>query len=162
MIGIEADFILGSVGFKDLRSTYDCKQLIATAAQINPQRLANIAENFQNFRGWASYEANLIISRVYGLDYIIDVNATSERLGFYFTTNPNLVAGELEKFQTYDALWKSLGVTKVIILLFICPIDQGLVFYDKEKSQNNMFGVIMNAIKSDSDIISTTIHLETE
>jgi hypothetical protein len=160
MLGNEAEFLLGSLGLEDLTSKYDYKQLVATASQINPQRLESVAGTFKNFRGWASYGASLIIDRVYGLDYIADIKSTTERIGFCFITNPNQVVGEVENAQTYSLLWKSLGVTKVAILLVVYPDAEGFVLYDKDKSQDNMLGVIMDVVKSNLDVISAEVHLE--
>jgi len=162
MLGNEAEFLLRSLGFEDLRAKFDSKQLVATATQINPQRLESVAGTFKKFRGWASYGATAIIDRVYGLDYAIDIDTTAERIGFCFTTNPDLVAGEVEQAQTYSSLWKSLGVTKVVVLLSIYPVEEGLTFYDKDRSQNNMFTVIMNVVESSLEVTSAEIHIEFE
>ena len=154
------DFLLRYSGFEDLRSKYDYKQLIATATQINPQWLEHVAGTFQKFRGWKSYNPGRIIDLVYGLDYIIDVDTTAERIGFCFTTNPDLVEGEIEKAQNYSSLWKSLGVTKVMIVLCVYPVEKGFAFYDRDKSQDNMYGVIMDAVESNLEIISAEVQIE--
>ena len=160
MLGNEAEFLLRSLGFEDLRATFDSKQLVATATQINPQRLESVAGTFKKFRGWSSYQSVLIIRRVYGLDYLIDIGAN--RIGFCFTTNPDLVATEVKQAQTYSSLWKSLGVTKVMVLFFVYPVGEGLTFYDKDRCQDNMLGVILNALEDSLEVTSAEVRIEFE
>ena len=47
MLGNEAEFLLRSLGFEDLRATFDSKQLVPTATQIDPQRLEKRCRNLQ-------------------------------------------------------------------------------------------------------------------
>ena len=79
MLGNEAEFLLRSLGFEDLRATFDSKQLVPTATQINPQRLESVAGTLNKFRGWAFYQSSLIIERVYGLDYLSDIGAKDRK-----------------------------------------------------------------------------------
>jgi hypothetical protein len=156
----EAYFLLKSLGWNDLRPTYDSKQLVATAQQVDPAWLENVAATFKKFRGWEWCTSNIIIDRVYGLDYIIDIGGTSERLGLCLATDPALIEGKIEKAHTLSPLWQSIGVTKVVVLLTVYPVKEGATFYDDDKSKNNMLGVILNAVESDREVISAEVHLE--
>ena len=156
----EAYFLLKSEGWNDLRPTYDSKQLVATAQQVNPVWLNHAASTFKKFRGWEWCTSNIIIDRVYGLDYIIDVGGTSERLGLCLLTDPALVESKTEKAHTLSPLWKSIGVTKVVVLLTVYPVKEGATFYDDDESKNNMFNVILNAVGNKHEVILSEIHLE--
>jgi hypothetical protein len=160
----DLEFLLSSLGFEDLRSIYDSKQLLATANQIHPEWIDSVAGKIDNFRGWTSVGSNFTIGRIYGLDYIIQVQPSDDRIGFRFATNPNGVRDSIEKAQTLSSLWKSLGVSKVIVLLAIYPVreEKGLVFYDKDRAQDKLLGLILDAIDGTSEISSAEIHLQIE
>lgn len=164
MLKNDAEFLLGSLGFEDLRSIYDSKQLLATANQIHPEQVDSVARKIDNFRGWASVGSNFTISRIYGLDYIIQVQPSNDRIGFKFATNPNDVREQIEKAQTFSSLWKSLGVSKVVVLLAIYParFERDLVFYDKDLSQDALLSLIWDALDSDREVSSVEIHLQIE
>ena len=164
MLKNDLEFLLGSLGFEDLRSIYDSKQLLGTAAQIHPERVDSVAASIKNFRGWASVGSNFTIDRIYGLDYIIQVRPSDTRIGFGFATNPNEVRERIEKASTFSSLWKSLGVSQVIVLLAIYPDEdgRGLVFYDKDRAQDELLSLIWDAIDSDREISSVEIQLQVE
>jgi hypothetical protein len=159
----DLEFLLSSLGFEDLRSIYDSKQLLATANQIHPEWVDSVAGKIDNFQGWASVGSNFTIGRIYGLDYIIQVQPTDDRIGFKFATNPNAVRDSIEKAQTLYSLWKSLGVSKVIVLLAIYPVrGESLVFYDKDRAQDKLLSLILDAIDGTSEVSSAEIHLQIE
>jgi hypothetical protein len=158
------EYLLTSLGLKDLRSEYGNKQLLATANQIRHGRVDNVASKVKNFRGWDTVGAEFIIDRVYGLDYIAEIKPSNQRIAFDFTTDPSKVAEKIAKAKEFAPLWKSLGVEKVVILLTVYPdgTDQGLAFYDKDEAQDDILGVVYNAIEGTEEVSSATIHCEYE
>jgi hypothetical protein len=157
----ELQFLLGSIGFDDLRPTYDSSQLITTAKKLAPEWVDELAAKQKSFRGWEFVSANFIIDRVYGLDYIIEVETSNQRIGFDFATNPSEFDAKVAKAHNYQALWKSLGVCKVIVLLEIHPSSegQGLIFYDKEDGQDKMIAAIYTATDSSDEVFPVEFHL---
>ena len=61
----ELEFILRSIGFDDLRPTYDSSQLIVTAKKLAPDWVDELAAKQKRFRGWEFVTANFIIHRLY-------------------------------------------------------------------------------------------------
>jgi hypothetical protein len=158
------EYILAALDFSDRRSEYIKQQLLATANQIRPGRVDNVASKIENFRGWDTVGAKFIIDRVYGLDYIIEVKPSNERVAFDFTTNLEKVQEKLEKAQEFAPLWKSLGVSKVVVLLTKYPqgTDQGLAFYDKSRAEEDMLNLIFEAIEDDAEVSLRQIEIHHE
>ncbi len=158
------EFLLNSIGLKDISPAFDSQHLIATAKQIRPGRIENVETKLKNFRGWNRVESKFIVDRVYGLDYIVEVKPSTERIAFDFTTNADKISEKIEKAKTFAPLWKSLGISKVIILLSVYPQgeDQGLAFYDKDRAQDDLLSIIFNAVESEEEVCSSTIQIQHE
>jgi hypothetical protein len=161
---MEVQFILNSLGYDDLRSTFNSKQLIEQARQVNPDLVDLAARKIEHFRSWEYYGSQFVIGRVYGLDYIIEVDPEKLKIGFKFVTSKDEVDLKVEKASDLMPLWKCLGVSKVIILLIVYPDiqGQGLVFYDKDNAQDELLGVIFTAIEDDQEIFNAKLQLQLE
>jgi hypothetical protein len=118
---MEIEFILRSLGYDDLRSTFSSSQLIEQARQINSDLIDLAAKKIEHFRGWEYFGSQFVISRVYGLDYIIEVDAANLKIGFEFVQSRDEVIQEVNRASILAPLWRALGVSKVIILLVIYP-----------------------------------------
>jgi hypothetical protein len=84
-------FFLSDLGFADLRPQFDKKSLLATVEIFRKGRLTNVANRIPGFKTWDRYKSNYIIDRVYGIDYIIEVDPTGERVAFDFTLDAEKV-----------------------------------------------------------------------
>jgi hypothetical protein len=155
------EYLFTSLGLKDLRSEYVKKQLIATANQIRNGRVDNVASKIKHFHGWDAVGSEFIIDRVYGLDYIAEVKPSNQRIAFDFTTDPTKLAEKISKAKEFSPLWKSLGVEKVVVLLTVYPEseDQGLAFYNKDEAQDDILGVVYDAIENAEEVSSATIYI---
>lgn len=155
------EYLFTSLGLKDLRSEYGNKQLLATANQIRHGRVDNVASKIKSFHGWDAVGAEFIIDRVYGLDYIAEVKPSNQRIAFDFTTDPNKMAEKISKAREFAPLWKSLGVEKVVVLLTVYPdgTDQGLAFYNKNEAQDDILGLVYNAIEDTEEVSSATLYI---
>jgi hypothetical protein len=153
------EFILDSLGLKDLRSEYGIKQLLATADLIRPGRVKNVASKIRNFKSWNDVSAAFLIDRVYGLDYVTEIKGSDQRIAFDFTADPDKIQEKIEKAIEFAPLWKSMGVDKVIILLATYPQgeDQGLAFLDKNEAQEDLLGIVYDAIESDIEVSISTL-----
>ena len=157
--------LFSSQGFKDLRGEYVAKALLATADAVRPGRVGNCAEQIQKKDKtflWESAPAEMIIDRVYGLYYIIEVAPTNERIGFDFATDPESLAEKVSKAKEFAPLWKTLGVTKVVVLLSVYPDgdDQGLVFYDEDEAKEDIFSIILDVIEGEQEVSSKVVQIK--
>jgi hypothetical protein len=156
------EYLLGSLGLRDLRSEYISKQLLATANQIRPGRVENVASKIRNFHGWDMVGSDFIIDRVYGLDYVTEVKPSNQRIAFDFTTDPNKVDEKITKAKEFAPLWKSMGIEKVIVLLAIYPTgeEQGLLFINKGEAQEDVLGVIYDALENAEEVCVGKIQIK--
>jgi hypothetical protein len=161
---MEVQFILHSLGYDDLRSIFDRQQLMEQARQINPELVELTANNIKHFRSWEHFGSQFIINRVYGLEYIIEVDPEKLKIGFEFVTSRDEVIQKVERASTLAPFWKTLGVAKVIILLVTYPDRQGegLIFYDKDNAQDELLGIIFTAIEDNLEILSAELRLQIE
>lgn len=156
-------FLLKSLGFKDFSSEYNNHDLIAIVTQINPQRLENIAKSFEKFRvfksfkEWDSFGSSFIVDRIFGLDYIVEIDR-GKRIGFCFVSNPDRVEEEVENVKTLSPLWKSLNISKVIILSIVSC--QEFTFFDKDKSQDKLLSIIIDAMNNNLEVLLSEIYLQ--
>ena len=157
---IMSSFLI-ELAFPDIRSTFDHKMLLSIVRELHPNRLEDIASKIPNFRGWQWTNVNKIISYVYGLDYIIQVGPTGERVGINFTIDSESVQEKLEKAKAFASLWRTLGVSKVIVLLATYPNgeNQGLAFYKLEDARNEIENIIFNAIEGAEEVTIATINI---
>jgi hypothetical protein len=156
------EYILKSLGLTDLRSSYEWKQLIATADRIRPGRADNVASKTRNFRNWHELGSEFIIDRVYGIDYITEMKGSNQRVAFDFTTNPEEVKSKIDKMKEFTPLWKSMGIDKVVVLLTVYPEgeDTGLLFIEKDSAQEDILGIYYNTIETDEEVTFAEIHIK--
>lgn len=157
--------LFSSQGFKDLRTEYVPKALLATAEAVRQGRVGNCATQIQKKDksfSWQSAPAEKIIDLVYGIDYIIEVAPTNERIGFDFATDPESLAKKVSKAKEFAPLWKTLGVTKVVVLLAVYPDgdDQGLVFYDEDEAKEDIFSLILDVIEGEEEVSSKVVQIK--
>lgn len=152
---------LVNLAFPDIRSTFDRRMLLSIVREFNPGRLKNVESKIPNFRGWDKTNVNKIVDYVYGLDYVLQVDPTGERVGIDFTTNPENIQEKLSKAETFAPLWRSLGISKVVVLLATYPNgdDQGLAFYKLEEAQDAIENIIFNAIEGDEEVTTATVNV---
>jgi hypothetical protein len=161
---MKMEFILHALGYDDLRSLFSSKQLIEQAQRINPDLVNLVARKIKHFKTWECFGSQFIIDRVYDLDYIIEVNPSNLKIGFEFVTSKDEVTKKVEKASILMTLWKSLDVSKVIILLVIYPDTQGqgLIFYDKDNAQDELLDIIFTVIEDNRKIFSAELQLQIE
>lgn len=164
MFASDLEFLLSSLGYKDLRATYEPRHLLENATQIDPEQLETATQRNGKPINWARTNSNRFISVVYGLDYIIEIEPLNQRVGLNLLTSPDRVQIEISQAVNLTPLWKSIGISQVIVLLAVYPDIQrkGLVFYDKRKSQDELYGRIMDAIDSNQDVSSAEVHIQVE
>ncbi len=164
MFASDLEFLLSSLGYKDLRATYEPRHLLENATQIDPEQLEAATQRNGKSINWARTNSNRVIGVVYGLDYIIEIEPLNQRVGLNLLTSPDRVQIQVNQAANLTPLWKSIGVSQVIILLAVYPDIQGkgLVFYDKHKSQDALYGRIMDVIDSDRDVSSAEVHIQVE
>lgn len=152
---------LMELAFPDIRSTFDHKMLLSIVRELHPNRLEDVASKIPNFRGWQWTNVNKIINYVYGLDYIIQIDPTGERVGINFAINSESIQEKLEKAKIFTPLWRTLGVSKVIVLLATYPNgeEQGLAFYKLEDARNEIENIIFNAIEGAEEVTTATINV---
>jgi hypothetical protein len=157
---IMSAFLLNLV-FPDIRANFDKQVLLGIVKEFRPNRLENVASKIPNFRGWPSTNVKKIIDYVYGLDYIIQVDPTGERVGIDFTLNAESIEEKVEKAKSFAPLWRALGVSKVVVLLTTYPDgnDQGLAFYKLEEAQDAIENIIYNAIEGTEEVTTATVNV---
>jgi hypothetical protein len=164
MFATDLGFLLRSLGYEDLRATYERKHLLENAAQLNPEQLEAATQRNGKPRNWERTTSNRVISLVYGLDYIIEIGASNQRIGLNLLTSPDDVQNKISQSENLASLWKSIGIDREIVLLAVYPDiqGQGLVFYHKHKSQDELYGRIMDAVDSNQDVSSAEVHIQVE
>ena len=146
------DYLMGSTGFADLRSQYRVEDLLESANKVSSGRVTNVASKIKNFRGWNAVSPSFVIDRVFGLDYIALVG--KEKIGFDFTVNPESIVEKQSKAKSLAPLWKSLGISKVVVLLTVYPDseDQGLAFLNKRAAEEELLSVIYDASETTEEV----------
>jgi hypothetical protein len=154
------EFLMTSVGFKDLRPQYKVPALLENADKVRNGRVTNVASKIKKFRGWDLVSPGFVIDRVYGIDYIAQVG--DEKIGFDFTVNPESVEEKKSKANGLAPLWKSLGISKVVVLLTIYPDseDQGLAFLDKAAAEEEILSAIYDASESTEEVSTAKVIFE--
>lgn len=150
------EFLMKKAGFEDLSSTeYTVDRLLAVVASVRPGRLKSVETKIKRFLGWKAYKPKYILDKVYGLDYILSVPPTGQKVAFDFTTDGENVEAKVSKLQEFKPLWAALGIKKVVVLTTTYPEgeDQGILFYDAEDGVEEMYGIIYDALESDSDVV---------
>lgn len=162
MFGEDLNFLLGSLGYQDLRATYEKRHLLENATQVNPEQLGAVTKRNGKSRNWERTTSNRVISVVYGLDYIIELEPLHQRIGLNLLTSPDEVHSKVIQANNLTTLWKSIGISQVIVLLAIYPDieSQNLIFYDKDKSNDELYGRLMDAIDSNQDVSSAEVHIQ--
>jgi hypothetical protein len=162
MFGEDLNFLLGSLGYQDLRATYEKRHLLENATQVNPEQLEAVTKRNGKSRNWERTTSNRVISIVYGLDYIIELEPSHQRIGLNLLTSPDEVHSKVIQANNLTTLWKSIGISQVIVLLAIYPDieSQNLIFYDKDKSNDELYGRLMDAIDSNQDVSSAEVHIQ--
>lgn len=112
--------LLTALGYPDLRSSYKRGDLLSAA---DPVWLTKVAANIQQRStrdsfDWQRVPSQSIIDWVYGIDAIIDPNEDGVRYGFDVTTDPAKVLGKVNRLIERPT-WKTLGLSKVAVLLVI-------------------------------------------
>jgi hypothetical protein len=164
MFATDLEFLLRSLGYEDLRATYERKHLLENAAQVNPEQLEAATQRNGKPRNWERTTSNRAIGLVYGFDYIIEIAPSHHRIGLNLLTSPDEVQNKVSQAENLISLWKSIGISQAIVLLAVYPDieDQGLVFYDKHKSQDELYGRIMDGFDSHQDVSSAEVHIQVE
>jgi hypothetical protein len=159
MLANHTEFLLRSLGYEDLKSNFDSSHLASIARQINPTHLDRVEKSIRNFRRWEDLGSSFIIGRVYGIDYITEI--ANERIAFTLTPYPSAVDTKITAARGLIKLWKSLGVSKFVVLLSIYPdSDKDVMFYDKDSSQDSLLSAISNVIESNEEVVSTEIYIQ--
>lgn len=152
---------LMNLAFPDIRSSFDHKMLLSIVKELRPKRLENVASKIPNFRGWERTNVLKVIDYVYGLDYVLQVNPTGERVGIDFTLNAESIEEKVEKAKSFAPLWRALGVSKVVVLLATYPDgnEQGLAFYKLEEAQDAIENIVFNAIEGSEEVTTATVNV---
>ena len=164
MFSTDLEFLLRSMGYEDLRGTYERKHLLENAIQVNPEQLEAATQRNGKPRNWDRTTAGRVVSLVYGLDYIIEIIPSQQRIGLNLLTSHDQVQIKVSQAENLMPLWKSIGIDRAIVLLAVYPDiqGQGLVFYHKHKSQDELYGRIMDAVDSNQDVSSAEDHIQVE
>jgi hypothetical protein len=158
MLANHTEFLLRSLGYEDLRSKFDGMDLVSIARQINPTHLENVEKSIRTFRRWEDLGSGFIIGRVYGIDYITKIS--NERIAFILTPYPNKVETKIAQAKDLSKLWKSLGVSKLVVLLSVyIDSENEDMFYDKDSSQDSLLSAIFSVIESTEEIVSAEIYI---
>ena len=158
MLEKHLEFLLRSLGYEDLGSKLDNNYLVSTAIQINPTHLESVEKSIKSFRRWEDLGSSFIIRRVYGIDYITEIS--NERITLIFTPYPNKIETKMAQARDLSKLWKSLGVSKLVVLSCIYPEpDNENIFYDKDSSQDSLLSAVFSIIESTEEVISTEIYI---
>jgi hypothetical protein len=158
MLANHTEFLLRSLGYEDLRSKLDNNYLVSTARQIDPTHLDRVEKSIRNFRRWEDLGSSFIVGRVYGIDYITEIS--NERIAFILTPYPNEVEIKIAQARDLLKLWKSIGVSKLIVLLSIYPdSDNENMFYDKDSSQDSLLSAIFSVIESTEEVVLAEIYI---
>jgi hypothetical protein len=164
MFSTDLEFLLRSMGYEDLRGTYERKYLLENAIQVNPEQLEAATQRNGKPQNWERTTAGRVVSLVYGLDYIIEILPSQQRIGLNLLTSAKDVHNKVSQAENLTPLWKSIGIEQVIVLLVVYPDieGQGLVFYHKHKSHDELFGRIMDAVDSYQDVSSAEVRIQIE
>jgi hypothetical protein len=164
MFSTDLEFLLSSMGYQDLRGTYERKHLLENAIQVNPEQLEAATQRNGKPRNWERTTPGRVVSLVYGLDYIIEIIPSQQRIGLNLLTSHDQAQINVGQAENLMPLWKSIGIDRAIVLLAVYPDiqGQGLVFYDKHKSQDELYGRIMDAVDSNQDVSSAKVHIHVE
>jgi hypothetical protein len=125
MFSTDLEFLLSSMGYEDLRGTYERKHLLENAIQVNPEQLEAATQRNGKPRNWERTTPGRVVSLVYGLDYIIEIIPSQQRIGLNLLTSHNQVQIKVGQAENLMPLWKSIGIDRAIVLLAVYPDIQG-------------------------------------
>ena len=164
MFADHLEFLLSSLGYQDLRATYERRYLIENASHINSEHLRVVTDRDGKLRNWERATSNRALDLVYGLDYIIEIEPSHRRIGLNFSTNPDDIRNRVDRAENLMTLWKSIGISQAIVLLAIYPDveSQGLIFYDLDKSIDELYERLMAALDSERDVSSAEVRIQVE
>jgi hypothetical protein len=157
------NFILDHAGFQDLSvSEYSAALLLDTVEKIRPGRLTSVESKIKKFLGWKAYKPKFILDHVFGLDYILSMDPTGQKIAFDFTVDREQVESKVSKLKEFKPLWAALGIEKIVVLTIIYPEgeDQGLLFYDAEDAVQEIYGVLYDAIESSLDVTTAELKVK--
>jgi hypothetical protein len=99
MFATDLEFLLSSMGYQDLRATYERKHLLENAAQVNPKQLEAATQRNGKPRNWERTTPGRVVSLVYGLDYIIEILPSQQRIGLNLLTSPEDVQTKVSQAE---------------------------------------------------------------
>ena len=146
--------ILTGLGYSNLAATYDVETLRAILAERDPYRLSWLDANYSE-----DTSPERIVDYAFGIDYLIEVAPTNQRIGMDFTINGSSLHRKMQKLDRNKWLWHGLGISTNIVVCFELPNghDQGLLFYDLEDCEDKLLDGIFSAIESKKEVTAINI-----
>lgn len=153
--------VFNAAEYANKANNYNAAKLLKVASSINPGRVANVASKIPSFKGWDNYTSAFIIDHVYGLDYLITVQPSGERIAFDLTCNSDAIDSKAKKLVAFKPLWEAIGISRVVVLHVTFPEgqDQGLAFLDMDSCVDALMEVIYDCIESKETVVKATLNL---
>ena len=147
--------VLGGLGYQNLAEKYTVKLLHQLLNQYDQDRLYWLHDNHSD-----DISPTQIVDYAFGVDYIVNVKPTNQRIGIDFTINEEALKRKVGKAKRNKRLWRNaLRIDTMLVVCFDLPKgdDQGLLFYDLEDCEDQLLDALFSAIESPEECLSTII-----
>lgn len=146
--------VLNGLGYQNLASNYKVGALRKLLSKVDPNRLIWLDTNYGT-----DISSTQIVDYAFGVDYLINVQPTNQRIGLDFTINGSAIERKIDKIVRNKHLWSKLDIDLMIVVHFQLPVgeDQGLLFYDLEDCEDQLLDIIFSSIESKQLVVATTV-----
>lgn len=146
--------VLNGLGYHNLAANYKTNTLRQLLRKFDSNRLDWLDVNYGT-----NISATQITDYAFGVDYLINVEPTNQRIGLDFTINGSAIERKLDKIVRNKHLWSKLDIDIMIVVHFQLPVgeDQGLLFYDLEDCEDQLLDAVFSSIESKQLVVATTV-----
>ena len=147
--------VLKGLGYQNLAEKYTVNALHQLLNQFDQDRLYWLNDNYSDDISPAQ-----VVDYAFGVDYLVQVKPTNQRIGIDFTINSEALKRKVNKAKRNKRLWRNaLNIDTMIVVCFELPKgnDQGLIFYDLEDCEDQLLDALFTAIESPEECLSITI-----
>lgn len=147
--------VLNGMGYKNLAEKYTVNTLHKLLNEFDQDRLYWLKDNYSDDTSPAR-----IVDYAFGVDYIVNVKPTNQKIGIDFTLDDESLKRKVGKAKRNKRLWRNaLRLDTMLVVCFELPKgdDQGLLFYDLEDAEDQLLEALFLALESPEQCLSTTI-----
>lgn len=157
--GVFAERLFGTVlqglGYQNLAEKYSVKLLHQLLNEFDQDRLYWLQDKYSDDTSPAR-----IVDYAFGVDYIVNVKPTNQKIGIDFTLDDESLKRKVGKAKRNKRLWRNaLRLDTMLVVCFKLPEgdDQGLLFYDLQDCEDQLLDALFLALESPEECLSTTI-----